>query len=325
MVNARSKTETGRTLSSSDMRRYVLPLARAHLGDVLCTTPLPRMLCEQGIKPYITKHPMTLAVFKNNPYISGFAKGRRIYPHWKAGSSGLMLERVARWFDLPADVNPTPEVYLDSAEQSWAERERKNWPLDRRVCILSCGATTDKSRLDIVDWQYVAKTMAERYTVIQPVLSERPLPGCIAYRGLDVRQYMSLFSVADFFFGGTSGGSHVAAAFGLPAAIVVWRALLRQIHFPARRRHFKAAFLYPQHSFVPAEDLATQAFRPDLFDRFLMNAFDLRQSVRGLTPILPRDRRSYSRPSTTTMANGRFVKIPGIPLMIPSDVATSAS
>ena len=234
-------------------RKYVLPLAHAHLGDVLCTTPIPRKLRERGISVYITNHPITAAVFKNNPYVAGFVSGRRTQPRWKLTSNGHMLQRVLRWYGLSVDINPKPEVYLDKTEMTWASKERAKWPKNRPVCILSRGATTDKKHLAMVDWVSVAQVLATRYTVVQPTLSDKVIPGCIVYPKLSTRQYMSLFSVADCFFGGMAGGSHVAAALDVPAIIVIWKSLCRKMRFPAPRKSTKAAFLYPQHRFVLAE------------------------------------------------------------------------
>ncbi len=65
--------------------------------------------------------------------------------------------------------------------------------------------------------------------------SEQPIEGAHVYYDLNIRQYMALFSVADLFCGGTSGGSHIAAAFDLPAIIVTWRALLKGKLLPDRK------------------------------------------------------------------------------------------
>lgn len=80
---------------------------------------------------------------------------------------------------------------------------------------------------------------------------------------------MTLFSIADCFFGGSSGGSHLAAAFNVPAIIVIWRSLLRELRFPVSGLGITAAFLYPQHWFIAAEELIDGAFQTMLLERVL--------------------------------------------------------
>ena len=88
------------------------------------------------------------------------------------------------------------------------------------------------------------------------MLSETPVPGTVPYRGLSLRQYMALIAIADRFVGGTSGGSHVAAAFDVPSLVIAWRSILDPLRFPVSGLGVVAAFLYPQHWFIAAEDLA---------------------------------------------------------------------
>src|SRR5262249_46714671 len=157
-------------------------------------------------------------------------------------------------------AEPKPEIYLTDSERRWAASERAKWPAGRPVCLLSTEAVTDQANVSRVDWARLACVLKDRYTLIQPVLDVRPLPGVIAYRKLSTRQFMLFFSVVDRFVGGTSGGSHVAAAFDVPTLIVAWRMLLEQLPFPISGAGIPAAFLYPQHWFIAAEEVSQENF-----------------------------------------------------------------
>lgn len=317
-----------KNLSEAQSRRFVMPLAHAHLGDVLCTSSVPRKLSQVGITPYVTANPMTLAVFKNNPHIVGFRPGRRIGVRWKAMGRGHIIERVLRWYGLPPDVLPCPEIYLDKEELAWAAAERRKWPQHLPVCILSCGATTDRRRVATVDWPRVAEILATRFTVIQPALDEPHLPGCIVYEKLPIRRYMSLFSVANVFCGGTSGGSHVAAAFRLPALIVTWESLMARLRFPARRYAFKNAFLYPQHSFIAAERLTRSTFDSAHFREAVAIALDPRRRTNAaIEPSRLTGLRASPHDSNvvvTILPSRRFARIPKINGAASSPRATAA-
>ena len=74
---------------------------------------------------------------------------------------------------------------------------------------------------------------------------------------------MALIYAADLFCGGTSGGSHVAAAFDKPAIIIAWRSFTKRIRFPDPGPDVSShSFLYPQHYFICAEDIAKNAVSP---------------------------------------------------------------
>jgi hypothetical protein len=125
--------------------------------------------------------------------------------------------------------------------------------------------------MDKVNWAKIAATLSKRYTIIQPVLRERPFRGTVSYRKLTLRQYISLFTVVDNFVGGTSAGSHIAAAFDVPAMIVIWKSLEQGLAFPISGQGFKASFLYPQHWFIAAEDVSHLHFDQVRLERTLDN------------------------------------------------------
>ena len=235
---------------------------QAHLGDTLCTSTIPRLLHERsGARFYVKEHPVLRAVFTGNPYVRGYAAEATVAFDNKLCGSGHVLQRLAQGLELPVTRMPKPELYLDADELAWAQQERAGWPAGRLVCLLSASAVTDAANLRRVDWEAVVRVLSEEFTVVQPVLTETPVPGTIHYRGLSLRQYMSLIAVADRFVGGTSGGSHVAAAFDVPSLVIAWRPLLDHLRFPVSGLGVVAAFLYPQHWFAAAEDLTADHFR----------------------------------------------------------------
>ncbi len=249
----------------------------AHLGDTLCLTPLPRLLrTVYGVDVFLTDEPIHLRVFRNNPYVTGFRGGDGIRMERRIGGRGHLLQRFQKLFGLACSGDPRPEIYLTDAEKHWASGQRAAWPGDRPVCLFSPRVVAEAGHYQGVDWQAIGRAWAESCTVVQPVLTrpdsyvgqvaglcddqnrtwraETVTPGAVVYKDLPLRKYLALFSVADCFCGGNSGGSHVAAAFGLPSLIVVWRALLTDLRFPARSRTFSpTVFLYPQHDFIAAD------------------------------------------------------------------------
>jgi hypothetical protein len=235
---------------------------QAHLGDTLCTSAFPRLLHERsGRGVYVKDHPVLRAVFKGNPFVRGFAAEATVTFDNRMRGSGHVLQRLAQGLELPVSPIPKPEIYLDAEERNWAEKERRRWPPGRPVCVLSTSALTDAGNLRRVDWESIVRVLGEDFTIVQPVLTEPPVPGTIPYPGLSLRQYMSLIAAADRFVGGTSGGSHVAAAFDVPSLIVAWRHLLDHLRFPVAGQGVVAAFLYPQQWFIAAEDVTAEHFR----------------------------------------------------------------
>ena len=251
----------------------------AHLGDTLCLSPLPRLLSvAYGDRVYLSDEPIHRAVFANNPYVAGFRKAKGIRLHRRIRGSGHLLQRFQKRFGVMADGDPRPEVYLSEAERQWAIAEWRKWPANRPACILSTRMITESRRYRDIDWRATGAAWLESCTLIQPVMTspsvyengiaqpcrgqrenwqpEDVVPGAIVYRDLTLRQYISLFHVADHFCGGSSGGCHVAAAFGLPSLIILWREVFQTLRFPQVSVGFSHdMFLYPQHAFLGASDL----------------------------------------------------------------------
>lgn len=266
-------------------RRIVLGLLSApHLGDTLCTTPLPRLLSEhQERMVYVIDHPSTRSLFANNPYVSGFERGRHVRLHRKMRGSGHVIQRLQQGFRLPMDLRPKPEIYLSDEERQWARQQRADWPGEKPACLMASRAITDEGHYRTVDWDTMAEAWAASCTLVQPILTspqayvpqvanisqaavqqwspEDVLADAVLYRDLPLRKYLALFSVTDFFLGPTSGGTHVAAAFDVPALVVTWEPLYSELEFPCTGRPLcPGSFLYPQQEFLSVE----QAKRIDL-------------------------------------------------------------
>ena len=233
-----------------------------HLGDTLCTTTLPRLIRQKtGRLVYLVDNPMLRIVFEHNPHVSGYVAGPATNLKERLRGEGHMLQRLEQAFGLPVQPLPKPEIYLSDSERAWADSERRRLPVDRPVCILSTSAVTDWSNAGSVNWPEVARLLSFRYSVVQPVLFEAPVPGAHVYRGLGVRQYFALIAIADAFVGATSGGTHVAAAFSVPSPVVGWRSMLDVVRFPICGFALQHAFLYPQQWHMPAEELTPDSFR----------------------------------------------------------------
>jgi hypothetical protein len=305
-----------------------------HLGDVLCMTPLPRLLrAHLGLRVRIADAPVLRHVLANNPYIDGFVPAAGIPLHDRMRGFGHLIQRLQQGFGLPHDPIPRPEIYLSSEETEWARQERARWPAGKPACILSTRVITEARHTLGVDWPALGRSLARRYTLIQPVLTgvtpyqqqvdprmpagewkaDERVPSAVVYEDLPLRRFLALFSVADCFCGGMSGGSHAAAAFDLPSLIVIWRGLAAEMKFPISAQGMSPlVFLYPQHHFVVAEDLTSGTF-----DHAGINAvvdeLAARASVRppGLPPAAPAATIPF-RPRFTTgavvAARGRLVK-----------------
>lgn len=255
-------------------------LLGSHVGDAMCTTPLPRMLTRKfGWRIYVSRHRSTIGVFLNNPYVCGFTATKGVSLRTMLKGSGHYIQRLQRGFGVPIQTIPKPEIYLSRAEIEWATQTREKWPQDRPVCILSTRVITDNLRYDFerINWDVIASAWSKVCTVIQPVLTDhmyyerfvgnlplemkmqwKPEPICadaIVYENLSLRQYMSLFAVAHYYCGGTSGGAHIAAAFDVRSAIMIWRFVRENLQFPSYGHNLNVInFLYPQHHFICAED-----------------------------------------------------------------------
>jgi hypothetical protein len=181
---------------------------------------------------------------------------------------------MAASFELDCCRPLKPELFLTSPEREWAASERKKLPPAKPVCILSSRALTDAGHLQQIDWEGLGVALSADYTIIQPVLTRaevyhRQIAGtvgnwisepiakdAVTFENLPLRQYLSLFSIADLYVGPPSGGSHAAAAFEVPSLIILWQQVIQSLAFPVpagtRGVH---VFLYPQHRFLAAESL----------------------------------------------------------------------
>jgi len=282
-----SMARTRRTLEEFTIGRCY----NGHLGDTLCLSPLPRLLTTvYGTRVYVSQHPSHRGVFANNPYVSGIRKSRGVRLEARIRGYGHLTQRIQKRFGAVFGGDPRPEIYLSNEERQWARRQRSQWPANRPVCILATRAIAESKWYGNVDWVAVGRAWMESCTVVQAILTkpsvyraqvartqkarqalwkpESPVPGAITFEDLALRRFLSLFSVADFFCGPASGGAHVAAAFGLPSLVVLWRGLLQALRFPTSSRGFATeVFLYPQHRYVALEDLLLGAVNQNILER----------------------------------------------------------
>jgi hypothetical protein len=256
------------TITPDAVPRGAVVLGRfgaGRLGDTLCTSPLPRLIrAARGSPVYVQDDPVIRAVFAANPHVAGFVAGPVPGLESRIRGEGHVIQRLQQGLGLAVEPLPRPEVYLTAAERAWAAAERAKWPAGRPACVLSTAALTDSGNAARVDWWSVVELLGRWFTVVQPVVSEAPMPGTIAYRDLPVRLYMALVAQADYFVGATSGGSHVAAAFDVPALVVSWREMLESLRFPVSGLGLplgRDSFLYPQQWHVAAEDWASAELR----------------------------------------------------------------
>src|SRR5580658_1691905 len=91
----RRATILARIAEAQSNRKVLGGFSASHLGDILCISPLPRLLAQnRGIRVHIRRSPNTLGVFKNNPYILGFAEGSTISPDATVIGHGHILQRI---------------------------------------------------------------------------------------------------------------------------------------------------------------------------------------------------------------------------------------
>jgi ADP-heptose:LPS heptosyltransferase len=249
------------------------------LGDVICTSMLPRQLTQHfGSDVWVAAGLTHRAVFDNNPYVRGIAEEGGIDLTGKLNGFGHTIQRLQQGFGLSIDAVPRPELYLSEQEKTWAQEQRAQWPQGKPVCLLCTQVRSEGRQMRSTKWSKVCALLARDCTVIQPVLvrgrrryegqftigaspavrQEVPIAsGAVVYENLPKRLYLTLFSVADVFCGGPSSGSHAAAAFDLPSMIVLYQKLKDKGQFP-NPGHWIApeAFLYPQHEIVAGESFA---------------------------------------------------------------------
>jgi hypothetical protein len=247
----------------------------AHLGDILCATLLPRLLSEAGVgRVHILDRQVCRTVFSNNPHVAGFSEGHTISLDRRVRGAGHIIQRLLNSFELPLNGAVKPELYFSEEELKWARTERNKIGGGKPICILASRGFTDAWHLAMVDWKGLARALSKSYTVIHPVLTnkftyqdqiggagdnwacEPQIEQAITYRDLPLRRYLSLFTFADLYVGGPSGGSHVAAAMAVPATIILWKKKLEALVFPVPANKWSVdVFLYPQHQFLAAEEL----------------------------------------------------------------------
>ena len=244
----------------------------------LCMSPLIRKLTDTyQCRVSIVRHRSTYRVLEGNPYLSRYFNDNRISIGECVRGPGHMIQKLERHFGLEISCRPKPEVYLSPEESHWAWQIKAMLPQNRPIAIVCMNSVTDNriARTDRLNWQSWVDALDERFTVVQPALTKvetleeivrlheshrsawRPdhiLDNCFVLKNLDTRKFMALFSIADLYLGPNSGGAHLAAAFDVPAFVVLNAKQYKTgLTFPDRisGNHWRhESFLYPYHNFL---------------------------------------------------------------------------
>ena len=253
-------------------------LGRSHIGDVLCMSRLVRLLTTHySCRVHVVRHRSTYKVLENHPHLAGYSNDHRVHLSECARGPGHMIQKLERYFGLPLDPFPRPEIHLSSEESHWAWQMRSMLPRNRPVALVCRGSITDNgiARADTLEWQNWVNILSNRFTVVHVALTDiarleeavrlrdsaraawRPdqiLDNCFVFENLTTRQFFAIFSVVDLYFGPNTGGAHLAAAFDVPAVVVLNSRQYRSMPaFPDRiegNRWHHESFLYPYHSFL---------------------------------------------------------------------------
>lgn len=252
-------------------------LSAAHTGDTVCTSSLPRKLSLQyGCRVFVVEHRCTSLVFRNNPYVSGFVKRKGVRLGHAAGGDGHIIHRLEQAFGLSMELEPRGELHLTPAERDWAS-EFRNRLAGSPVAVISSGCLT-VSRFGVQragGWNAIAQALSAQYSVIQLAVTrfatlretviasvrkarqwraDQILSCATVLRDPRFREYIAMISCADLFVGPNSGGSHIAAALGVPAVIVLDKTKYASHRLFRRNEAYwsKEDFLYPQHTMVLA-------------------------------------------------------------------------
>jgi ADP-heptose:LPS heptosyltransferase len=275
---ARSEPEHPQLRSLQEQEVVLGFLGASHLGDVLCTTPLARLLKEQrACKVFVIRHRSTYNVFANNPHIEGFKNDPAVPLSPVASGSGQIIQRLTAAFGFGVDPFPKGEIYLSDAELQWAWSVRATLPRNRPVALVAPGSITDEQKLSTgqLHWQEWVDALAKEFTVVQaPVtkvetleevirltdqqrrlwLPDSILNNIYVLENLPLRHFIAMFAVIDLFLGRNSGGAHVAAAMGVPGIVALSRRKYSDVlDFPDRgpgRPWRHQSFLYPHHTFL---------------------------------------------------------------------------
>lgn len=252
-------------------------LGRSHLGDIICMSPLPRLLTQRGCRVFVVRHRGIYKVFANNPYLAGYKNEERLPLSDFARGPGHIIQKLARAFGIAPDPFPKGELYLSDDELRWAWSVRRSLPRNKPVAIVCANSVSDNCVVPSASlgWQRCVDVLERRFAVVQVAVTrmscieevmrptrqhvaawrpDRVLDNCFVLENLPARHFFALFAVSSFFVGTNTGSSHVAAAFGVPSLLVLGARQYRTPpRFPDRIngnqwRH--ESFLYPQGTFV---------------------------------------------------------------------------
>jgi len=229
-----------------------------HIGDAMLLTPVPEMLKRyHGTKTVrVVDHPIYRLVFAHNPFIDGFAdedslpedqqdtaEGELVlahfHNHWAARAAGCHnLHALLWWIGCPVKFGVRPCLYLTDAERAAAAELLHEVPGPLAMLAPAAVATGNERNPREYPWQHwIDAFVAHGWSVvhcphhrtgyagdIRPGQSrvwcaDRLYHSCRRFMDLHTRLWFALMERMDLYLGTTSGGSHVAAAFGVPGLI----------------------------------------------------------------------------------------------------------
>ena len=224
------------------------------LGDCICTTHLPRMLKEKyGCRVLVHKKGMSPSVFANNPYVDGFYEedpqvmwgGREHIP------GGHLIRQLSFLYGLDLPDVPKGELYFSDEEMEWANMAVSTLSKDKPIIIFCPNMVTRAGAATFPDWPWGKwfKILREFYHIIHPI-PKKVKRQCRqkvdkTFENLTTRQFMSLMAVSHGYLGSSSGGTHVAAACGIPGLIAQdWTTdVPKNFHISPRME----TWVYPYH------------------------------------------------------------------------------
>lgn len=254
-------------------------LGRSHIGDVLCISSILEPLRKaHGIDVYTVRHRSTRTLLESDRHLAGFRNKNRLDLRPLLLGTGHVIQRLHRAFGLTVPVYPRPSITLSTHELEWALEVARRASAGGPLAVLSTGSLTDRchfqDRASLPRW---LGPLTNNYTVVQPLVTrpetltdvlamqpdhieqwrpDTPLPGCLHIRDLPLRLYLALVSVTDLYVGPNSAGAHAAAAFDIPALVLLPRSgypvvpELPDLWTDPQENSRHESYLYPQHGFL---------------------------------------------------------------------------
>ena len=177
-------------------------------------------------------------VWEHNPYIDEIVDADAIDPSIMEEVSaemdnfcqaGHVIENICRAYGL-TPRRPAGELFLSADEQAWALDTLAHLPRPL-VCLCPYGRSSSRpgNPWHLDNWKRLLEKLdgqAGFFQVGHEKLSHKPL-GIFAPQ-TTIRQMMALIWASDVYIGFDTGPSHIAAALGVPSA-VIWDCVLKSV------------------------------------------------------------------------------------------------